>query len=1059
MPNVDSLSVGIGASANTAVNEIDRLNNKLHSLANAMNGISGSNLSNFTSSLNYLTRSIKSINDAGVKTADFTRIATQLGKLNKIDTSNFPTIATNLTTLNSSINSLANMPAVSTNVVDMVSSISKFGSANMQKAITNIPLLATQLKNMFATLSTAPRVSGNIIRMTQALANLAGTGSRVRVSTDVMRRSIDNFSLSAIRGRTATFSLAAAFGRFYANYFLVMRGIKMISKAVTGSMNYVETYNYFSVTMKKIGNQFGKDYKQFSKGFDDLGNKLGYSSAEEYANSFSARLNELTKKMTGFEVGQNGELLSSGELSLGLDPERVMNFQASISAITNSVGMLGETSVNTSKALTMLAADMSSLKNIDLSTVMSNLQSGLIGQSRVLYKYGIDITNASLAQVALAHNVSKSVSEMSQSEKMQLRLLAILEQSRVAWTDQIQTINSAGNQYRVLKQNLASISRTLGNLFMPLVKQVLPMINGLVIALRRLFETLGFQIYGETWLTDINSGISQGMQELPEELADGLDEATESAKKLKKQLQGFDELNVLNTNENTGVGGIGIDLGDDIADALAEYEEKWKEAFENIENLAENFANRITIALQPIKDWFSDFITDVANGDWEAIGEDLSNIVIGAFNLGSDMLDKVNWKQVGENIGEFLLGIKWSEVFASGANFFKKLFNAAVDVWVGSFETAPIETAFVTVFGFLSFTKVGRMIAKRLATSLIAPLATTITTSLASLGGIGGLLTMDLGTILGAGTVAEIGIAIGTAIIGGIIAAIAGFEIGKLLGKFFLDENLYGDFKWFGEGGFFETMFGNYDSVLDGVITHLDALKNMFSDVLTTIYDVIDGTVWLTTDLRTGLSDAVDKIFEKFQLKGLKAIYDEFIYPVFTSDSISTWLENQSDATAKVLGKIKTNLVDRLNEMIGTIESFINLALKGYAPLIHAMSLVGDLFGVEIPNEVHLGRIKGYAKGGYPEMGELFYAGEGGVTEMMGSINGRTAVAGSAEITGIADAVYTTGQTEASLLSTAVSLLQVIADKEFGITDGQIAQSVVRSNRESQNRTGRPLLV
>lgn len=137
--------------------------------------------------------------------------------------------------------------------------------------------------------------------------------------------------------------------------------------------------------------------------------------------------------MSGYKVGDDGVLSITGGQNLSLDPEQLMNYQSNIAAVTNSVGLMGENSVNTAKALTMLAADMSSLKNIDMSTVMTNFQSGLIGQSRALYKYGIDITNATLQTYAYKYGIETALQEMTQADKMQLRLLAILDQSKVAW--------------------------------------------------------------------------------------------------------------------------------------------------------------------------------------------------------------------------------------------------------------------------------------------------------------------------------------------------------------------------------------------------------------------------------------------------------------------------------------------------------------------------------------------------------------------------------------------------------------------------------------------------
>lgn len=380
--------------------------------------------------------------------------------------------------------------------------------------------------------------------------------------------------------------LARSFGKFYASCFLLIRGIKALGKAIGKSMDYIETYNYFSVTLDKVA-------KESMGNFDTW----GYESAEEYAESFSSRLNELTEKMTGFSVGEDG-MLSQSSLygGLGVDPERLMNFQAQIMQLTNSVGELGETSLNTTKALSMLASDLSSFTNRDIEQVMSNLQSGLIGQSRALYKYGIDITQASLEQEALTQGISKSVSEMSQAEKMQLRLLVILRNSRVAWGDQANTINSVANQYRIMKEQTSNLARIIGNLFLPIVQKVLPVVNGLIIALQRLFMTLGAKIFGDNW-SNIMDGISGGVGDIDdgsEDFADNMDSAEKSAKKLKQHLMGIDELNVLSDSNGAGSSAVGgLDLSSQIAEALSEYEIVWNDALSKAKNKAVEIANAL----------------------------------------------------------------------------------------------------------------------------------------------------------------------------------------------------------------------------------------------------------------------------------------------------------------------------------------------------------------------------------------------------------------------------------------------------------------------------------
>lgn len=75
------------------------------------------------------------------------------------------------------------------------------------------------------------------------------------------------------------------------------------------------------------------------------------------------------------------------------------------------------------------------------------------------------------------------------------------------------------------------------------------------------------------------------------------------------------------------------------------------------------------------------------------------------------------------------------------------------------------------------------------------------------------------------------------------------------------------------------------------------------------------------------------------------------------------------------------------------------------------------------------------AEGGWPGQGSFFVAGEvPGQAEMVGNINGKTGVASGKEITGIADAVRDTGQTEAELLRQQNQLLRQILAKSGNVT-------------------------
>ena len=81
-------------------------------------------------------------------------------------------------------------------------------------------------------------------------------------------------------------------------------------------------------------------------------------------------------------------------------------------------------------------------------------------------------------------------------------------------------------------------------------------------------------------------------------------------------------------------------------------------------------------------------------------------------------------------------------------------------------------------------------------------------------------------------------------------------------------------------------------------------------------------------------------------------------------------------------------------------------------------------------------------------------AGENGIPEIAGTVGGKPAVAGGAEITGIKDAINSTSAQEVSLLRQQNQLLQAILQKKFGITTNDIGKAARDYGREYYNRTG-----
>lgn len=818
---IDSLQIEMNAKATKANDAIDRLVKKLDILSTSLGKINGSSLNGLSNGVQRLGNAMQSMNN--IRTTDFTRLANNLTRLGNINVSALNSSASSISHLTRAFNNLGTVSNNAQQVGALANSLSRLGGASVQRAITNLPQLATAMNNLLTTLSKAPRVSQNVIDMTNALSNLASQGSRVGSASSSISNGLNRASTSATRAKKSFRGLASTIGKFYATFFMVIRGLKGLWSSIESTSDYIEAYNYFNVALGKIGKDWGYRFEEY-----------GYENAEEYAESFSKRLSENLKSLSGvnleIDVEGKGLLSETGLKNLGLNIQEVTQYASQLASVTNSVGQTGEVSLAAASTFTKLGADMSSLFNVDYSSVMNNLQSGLIGQSRALYKYGIDITNATLQTYAYELGLSKAVSEMTQAEKMQLRMIAILDQSKVAWGDLANTINSPSNMIRQFANNIKEAGMILGQLFIPLLQKVLPIINGVVIAIKRLLVSIA-EFFGIK--IDLGS-FGQGYSDLEEDIggvSDSLDNVASSAKKAKAGLRAFDELKTINmpdtSSSNSGIpGGSGIDLTDEILNATSEYEKVWQEAYDRMEDVAGQWADKFEKIFAPVKKLFK----DISIGDWFAVGQDVNTIATGILDFFINAIEKVDWKEVGNNIGEFIQGLDWLEIIKKAFELKFKIWEAIAEVWFGSFKAAPIETAVLTAIGLLKFTGASKIIASKLfggltpkamGSSLGSEVFSSLSSTWASLGGLGGILTADLGTIMATGSATAIGMTLATGIIGGIVAGIAGFEFGKYMGKLVMPEEFaeyYDNFEWFGDGGFFDEISDDWDTTMQAAV-------------------------------------------------------------------------------------------------------------------------------------------------------------------------------------------------------------------------------------------------
>nr|DAE13494.1 MAG TPA: minor tail protein [Siphoviridae sp. ctVif31] len=744
-----NIADGIGKFSNSikTMSGVDYKGSGLNAVINSINRLSQVDVSGFDSGkLGEIIHKLSNLAEIPDVSSGVNRFVNSMARLANSGeyianvSAELPALGSNLKFITESF---IGVDGISDSVNRFVQSIAQLASAGNKIGQTSSQLgtLANEVLSFFNVMKTAPRISENTIRMTEALAQLATASGKINKATNSLSNSFSRLSnstnglgnagkkLSSMIGAASSAltgfgnnanvtskkvgSLTSQLAGLYAKFFTVTRGIKALWNSVNSASDYVETLNYFNSAFDQVTD--GLDISKWQN--------AGVKSAEEYVGSFEKRAKELTKKMTGFEVSDAGDLTRTKGVSLGLDPKQTMNYQATYAQMASSMGATADASTKVSQALTEIGADLASVKNLEFNDVWNDMASGITGMSRALDKYGINIRVANLQQELYNLGIDATVSSLSQSDKAILRTITILNSSKYAWADLASTINQPANQVRMLKSNFEALGRSIGTLFLPIVAKVLPYINGLVMALERAFswlaKLLGIKLSDYVSSTGKASVDMGDIADSTDNAASGLDNANDNAKKLQKTLSvlSFDELNQLNDNKtssssgSSGSGALGSahipELDAAFDKALSDYQKAWDQAFANVENKAQTVSDKIIKAFKQIrknakpttaaiKKLYNEGLSRLGNFSINALKNLWKNYLqpIGKwslsnnsglprfFNITNDLLTKINWLKLQTSLeGLFTMLQKPTQFVWTGLMDFYEHFLVPVGTW------------------------------------------------------------------------------------------------------------------------------------------------------------------------------------------------------------------------------------------------------------------------------------------------------------------------------------------------------------------------------------------
>lgn len=385
-----------------------------------------------------------------------------------------------------------------------------------------------------------------------------------------------------------------------------------------------QSFNGLGSVVKKIGLLIGGVFAvgklvQFGKECVELGSDLS-----EVQNVVDVTFTTMSDKVN--------EFAKNAMTSAGLSETMAKQYVGTFGAMSKSFGFSEAQAYDMSTALTQLTGDVASFYNISQDLAYIKLKSVFTGETETLKDLGVVLTQSALDQYALANGYGKTTSEMTEQEKVALRLAFVQKQLSAAAGDFIRTSGSWANQVRVMQLQLQSLKATVGqgliNLFTPVLK-VINTLLGKLATLANAFKSFtelitGKKSSGQTGVSGAGLAGTDAIADTAdqygnaadnaEKLADATNDTADATKKATKAAKGYlsplDEINNYSTDKSADsspkVPGTTGGLADQMKDAVQNVDygkvAEGETVLDKISDSAKKLANLFKKLWKPFQD-------------------------------------------------------------------------------------------------------------------------------------------------------------------------------------------------------------------------------------------------------------------------------------------------------------------------------------------------------------------------------------------------------------------------------------------------------------------------
>ncbi len=235
--------------------------------------------------------------------------------------------------------------------------------------------------------------------------------------------------------------------------------------------------------VQKMEKQTVRSSKRMSTAFQGIGGALGalgiglgvgiavkgLKSVIQAASDSEESLNKV-REIFGLAAGSIEKFSQTAAEGIGASRQEALAMTSEVGNLLVAFGLAEGKAADMSTQMVQLAADLGSFNNVPTVDALNAIRSAIVGEAEPIRRFGADVRQARLDQIALANGLEFTKGKMDSQTKALVVMKAIMQDTAKAQGDFKRTSDGLANSSKIMEANFKDLSATLGTELIPFAK-------------------------------------------------------------------------------------------------------------------------------------------------------------------------------------------------------------------------------------------------------------------------------------------------------------------------------------------------------------------------------------------------------------------------------------------------------------------------------------------------------------------------------------------------------------------------------------------------------------